>query len=204
MHGISLWARPWWVNLLLLVPFVNLAVWRRRCLSLDLPRLGFAAAFAAAFGFVEAAVVVYLRAALGLNGGERLMLQDVQKLSVLVTLAPDPASATLMHVEVAREAATMIMLVSVALLSARALRDRWAAFLWMFAIWDIMYYAGLWATVHWPASLLDADVLFLIPVPWLSQVWFPLLVSLLCMAAVLLGRGAQGAEKKRAAATGSV
>ena len=151
-------------------------------------RLAFAGAFAAAFGFVEAAVVVYLRAALGLNGGQQLFLRDVEKLSAMLAMAPDAASQSLMHIEVAREAATIIMLLSVAMLAGRAVRDRWAAFLWMFAIWDVMYYVGLWATVHWPASLLDADVLFLIPVPWLSQVWFPVLVSGLCMAAVLVGR----------------
>jgi hypothetical protein len=188
MHGISLWARPWWVNLLLLVPFINLAVWRRKPLGIELSRLMFAGAFAAAFGFVEAAVVVYLRAALGLNGGQQLFLKDVEKLSAMVAMAPDAASQSLMHIEVAREAATIVMLVSVAMLAGRSLRDRWAAFLWMFAIWDVMYYVGLWATVRWPASLLDADVLFLIPVPWLSQVWFPVLVSGLCMAAVLVGR----------------
>ena len=198
MHGFSLWARPWWVNLLLLVPFINLAVWRRRPLGLDASRLLLAGAFAAAFGFVEAAVVVYLRAALGLTGGQELQLRDVEKLSATLALAHDAASQSLMHVEVAREAATMIMLLAVAMLAGRALRDRWAAFLWMFAIWDVMYYVGLWATVRWPSSLLNVDVLFLIPEPWLAQVWFPVLVSLLCMAAVLMGRRAQ-AQKTNAA-----
>jgi hypothetical protein len=194
MHAFSLWARPWWVNLLLLVPFLNLAVWRRRPLGLDLRRLSLAGAFAAAFGFVEAAVVVYLRVALGLTSGDKLLLQDVNRLSTTLAQQADAASQTLMHVEVAREAATMVMLVSVAMLAARALRDRWAAFLWMFAIWDIMYYLGLWATVRWPASLLDVDILFLIPVPWLSQVWFPVLVSGLCMVAVVIGRKAPNAR----------
>lgn len=201
MHGISLWARPWWVNLLLLVPFLNLAVWRRRPLGLELRRLFFTGTFATAFGFVEAAVVVYLRTALGLAGGERLLWQDVNKLSAVMALPGDAAAQSLMRVEVAREAATMIMLVSVAMLAARALRDRWAAFLWMFAIWDVMYYAGLRVTVGWPASLLDADVLFLIPVPWLSQVWFPMLVSLLCVVAVLVGRRSTAKAAKAAGAS---
>jgi hypothetical protein len=61
-------------------------------------------------------------------------------------------------------------------------------FLWAFAIWDLTYYAALRATIAWPARLSDMDVLFLIPVPWISQVWFPVLVSTLSVAAVLLGR----------------
>jgi hypothetical protein len=48
-----------------------------------------------------------------------------------------------------------------------------------------MYYAGLWATVRWPQSLRDLDVLFLIPVPWVSAVWFPLLVNAMTLAAVI-------------------
>jgi hypothetical protein len=96
---------------------------------------------------------------------------------------------SLQTVEPLREAATMIMLVAVALLSAASRRERCAAFLWTFAAWDISYYAALWATVGWPPSLSAPDVLFLIPVPWLAPVWFPLLVSTMAMAAVLLARG---------------
>jgi hypothetical protein len=61
-------------------------------------------------------------------------------------------------------------------------------FLWTFAIWDITYYMTLWATLGWPASMTDPDVLFLIPVEWISPVWFPLLVSTLSAAAVLIAR----------------
>jgi hypothetical protein len=82
----------------------------------------------------------------------------------------------------------MIMLTMVALLAGSTRRDRWAAFLWAFALWDISYYAGLWATIRWPTSLLDLDVLFLIPVPWIAQVWFPLLVSLMTIAVVAWSR----------------
>jgi hypothetical protein len=80
------------------------------------------------------------------------------------------------------------MLLGVASLAAYSLRERCALFLWSFAVWDICYYAGLWITVGWPPSLATPDVLFLIPVPWFSQVWFPLLVSALTLTAVLLAR----------------
>jgi len=72
------------------------------------------------------------------------------------------------------------------LLAAPRARERWAAFLWAFAIWDITYYAGLWATVRWPTSLKEVDILFLIPVPWVAQVWYPLLVSAITLLAVSL------------------
>lgn len=144
-------------------------------------------AFALAFGFVEAAVVVYLRAAVGLLPGVQGTLTDVQRSShqfyeQAQSIRHFPES--LLTVEVIREAATMVMLISLAFLSALRSRERWAAFLWAFAVWDLAYYAGLWATVRWPGSFKDLDVLFLIPVPWLAQVWFPCLVSLLTLLAI--------------------
>jgi hypothetical protein len=98
---------------------------------------------------------------------------------------------SLLTIEIYREAATIIMLAAVALLAASRASGRWAAFLWVFALWDITYYAGLWATVRWPASLTDLDVLFLIPVPWIAQVWFPLLVSALTILAIALSRAGE-------------
>ncbi|HST11363.1 MAG TPA: hypothetical protein VLL05_13380, partial [Terriglobales bacterium] len=95
---------------------------------------------------------------------------------------------SLLKVEVCREAATMLMLITVALLGAVNRPARWAMFLWTFGIWDLTYYATLCATIRWPSSLANPDVLFLIPIPWISPVWFPLLVSTLCIAAVLQSR----------------
>ena len=86
----------------------------------------------------------------------------------------------------------MLMLLCTALLAAPRARERWAAFLWAFAIWDITYYAGLWATVRWPTSLKETDILFLIPVPWVAQVWYPLVVSVLTLLAVSLVKSTAG------------
>jgi hypothetical protein len=187
MERLHLFASPWWVNLLILVPFIVYWSWRKLGLALTFRQLAFAAIFAIAFGFVESAVVVYLRAASGLLPGYQGTLSDVGRLSA-EQYKFDPKinelPPSLTSVEVFREAATMLMLVSVAVLVGRTRRESWAAFLWIFAIWDICYYAGLWTTIRWPNSLLDWDVLFLIPVPWTAQVWFPLLVSSLTVAAV--------------------
>ncbi len=102
--------------------------------------------------------------------------------------AIDQFPPSLLTLELFREAATMVMLLSVAFLAAAKMSSRAAVFLWTFAIWDITYYGALWATVRWPLSLRDADVLFLIPRPWISPVWFPLLVSVLAILAVLFAR----------------
>jgi hypothetical protein len=184
-------AQPWWVNLLILVPAVAYFYWRNNRVPISLLQLISSGVFAAAFGFLEAVVVVYLRAASGLLPGYQGTLSDIIRLSGQFYRPPHEVTQfpeSLLTLEVFREAATILMLLSVAVLSSRKPKVGAAVFLWTFAIWDIVYYAALWATVRWPLSLNDPDVLFLIPVPWFSPVWFPLLVSGLAVAAVLLTR----------------
>jgi hypothetical protein len=176
MESTELLARPWWVNLALLVPLGSFIAWRRNGLRLTLRQLAYVAVFAIAFGIDEAVVVVYLRGATGL-------LSDTAPPAQVLALLPE----SFLRSEVSREAATIVMLLAVSLLAARRVRERWALFLWTFAFWDISYYIGLWLLIGWPPSLFTQDVLFLIPNPWVAQVWFPILVSLLAIGAVLQG-----------------
>jgi hypothetical protein len=153
MNEFIHFAQPWWVNLFILVPFVAYSLWRKKGLAISVRTLAVAACFGIAFGFVEAAVVVYLRAAVGLLPGYGGTLSDVARLSADLyqnaqLLGELPKS--LFVVEALREGATMVMLLSVALLASESLRERCAVFLWIFASWDIFYYAGLWLTVRWP------------------------------------------------------
>ena len=200
MHFQAL-AQPWWVNLLAFIPFVAWMVWRRKGLLVSGRQLVLLAVFAGAFGFVESAVVLYLRAATGLLPGYRGTLSNVRQSSASDYKQEESISEvpeSLLDIEILREAATMVMLISVALLAGIGVRERCAIFLWTFAVWDLSYYAGLWATVRWPASLKGLDVLFLIPVPWVSQVWFPILVSVFTLAAVLAAwkkEGSTGAAR---------
>ena len=189
MQHFQALAQPWWVNLLAFIPFVAWMVWRRKGLLVSARQLVLLAVFAGAFGFVESAVVLYLRAATGLLPGYRGTLSNVRQSSAGSYKQEESISEfpeSLLNIEILREAATMIMLISVALLAGIGVRERSAIFLWTFAVWDLTYYGGLWATVRWPSSLKDLDVLFLIPVPWLSQVWFPILVSVFTLLAVAL------------------
>lgn len=191
MNEFTLFAKPWWVNLLIATPFVAFLLWHKKGLAISKETLLYSSLFGIAFGFVEASHVVYLRAAIGLLPGYIGTLFDVAKLSSntyqqaqIVGELPQ----SLLTMEFFRETATVIMLFTVSLLATKHLRERCAIFLWTFATWDIFYYVGLWATVGWPSSLTTPDVLFLIPVPWLSQIWFPILISTLTLTVVLLIR----------------
>ena len=84
-----------------------------------------------------------------------------------------------MRIELAREAATVIMLGTTAWLAARNFKGRFAYFLIAFGVWDIFYYVFLAPMSGWPRSPLDWDVLFLIPLPWWGPVLAPVLIAAL-------------------------
>ncbi len=47
-----------------------------------------------------------------------------------------------------------------------------------FGIWDIFYYVWLRVFLHWPSTILDWDLLFIVPVPWVGPVIAPCIISL--------------------------
>ncbi len=180
------WPHPWWVNLSILVPILTYYFLRKNDLSLRNTQLLVSAIFACAFAFVEASVVVYLRAITGFlmgSGSSEVASLSSRFYQDARIVSDFPTS--LLKIELLRETATILMLGCVSILTVRGIRERWAIFLWVFGIWDICYYLSLRLTVGWPVSLTTTDVLFLIPTPWMSQVWFPLLVSIVTLLAII-------------------
>ena len=137
--------------------------------------------FAAAFAFVESAVVVYLRA-IYYPEGFSFPLQIMRTPHLLV--------------ELFRELSTIVMLVSVGLLTGSTRWQKFSYFLIAFGVWDIFYYVWLKVILNWPATLFDWDILFLIPLPWIGPVIAPILVSLVMIAAgiVICQKEASGTE----------
>jgi hypothetical protein len=138
--------------------------------------------FGTAFGYVEAAVVVYLRVSYE-PLHQRLHpdraandLFPIIRLDQLDTAGPEYGERLL--VEIGREAATIIMLAAIALAVARNAREWLAAFMLAFGIWDILFYVFLRIQIGWPTSFLEWDLLFLLPVPWVGPVLAPLIVAI--------------------------
>jgi hypothetical protein len=71
------------------------------------------------------------------------------------------------------------MLLAVGILAGRAWRSRLGYAVIAFGVWDIFYYVFLKAMCGWPHSLMDWDILFLIPLPWWGPVLAPVSISLL-------------------------
>ncbi|MCK4577477.1 MAG: hypothetical protein KAU50_01725 [Candidatus Marinimicrobia bacterium] len=130
--------------------------------------------FSLAFGYIEAAVVVYLRE-LYYPGGFHFPLVDLP--------------VQIIWTEMARELATILLLFSVAMLAVKEGLRRFAVFAYCFGVWDLVYYLVLKITLDWPSSFLEWDILFLIPVPWTGPVLAPMLVATsLVFGAVLILR----------------
>jgi len=120
--------------------------------------------FSVAMGMLESSVVIYLR---------ELYYPDGFHFPLKAT------SYTIAVTEIFREFATLIMLLGIGMLVGKNKHERFAWFIYSFAIWDIFYYVFLYLIISWPVSLLDWDILFLLPMMWVGPVWAPVFLSVL-------------------------
>jgi hypothetical protein len=126
------------------------------------------ATFAVGMAWLEAATVYYLRA----------MVDRIEPYQP----NPLPIRGVLGEVELVREAATLLMLLTIGMLAGRTWRKRWGYTAIAFGVWDILYYVFLRIICGWPRSLLDWDILFLLPLPWWGPVVAPVSIALLMIA----------------------
>jgi hypothetical protein len=146
--------------------------------------------FGISFGYVEAAVVAYLRA---IYDPLRQRLHPERPAGDLFPLITPrqladagPDNAQRLGIELGREAATLLMLAAAGLAASRNAQQWVAGSLVAFGVWDISFYAFLRLLIRWPASLFTWDILFLLPVPWVGPVIAPVLVSLSMIACGLV------------------
>lgn len=123
--------------------------------------------FSIAMAYLEAAVVVYLRRVYGITD---LILQI------------PPFDAQIAAIEIGRELATLVMLLSIGWIAGKTFQSRVGFTFITFGLWDISYYIWLRVFIGWPQSVLEPDLLFLIPLPWWGPVLSPVLIALLMVA----------------------
>lgn len=148
-----------------------------------LPILTSITLFSIAMAFLETAVVIYLRELLYPAGFN-------------FPLAPMPGKLVL--TEVLREFSTIIMLIGAGALAGKTFSQKFAWFIYSFAIWDIFYYVFLKVIINWPQSFMTWDILFLIPTTWTGPVISPIIVSLtmLALALIILNFAAKGINSR--------
>ena len=120
--------------------------------------------FAIAMAWVEAASVFYIRT----------LVDRIEPYQA----APLPLNGTVGTVELWREAATLVMIATLGLLAGRTWRRRAGYAALAFGTWDIGYYVCLRLISGWPRTLLDWDILFLLPLPWWGPVLAPVSIAL--------------------------
>jgi hypothetical protein len=125
--------------------------------------------YAIAMAWVESAVVVYLRT----------LIHRIDPYQP----NPLPMFGGLGQIELGREAATLVMLLTVGWLAGRTWRSRLAYTCIAFGVWDIFYYILLVPMSGWPHSIFDWDILFLLPLPWWGPVIAPVSISTLLIVA---------------------
>ena len=130
----------------------------------ELTRWAIVMAFAIAMAWVEAASVFYIRALV-----DRIEPYQAH---------PLPMNPTLGNVELWREASTLVMLATLGLLAGRTWRRRAGYAALAFGAWDIFYYVFLRLISGWPRTVLDWDILFLLPLPWWGPVLAPVSIAL--------------------------
>jgi hypothetical protein len=120
--------------------------------------------FAIAMAWVEAASVFYIRALV-----DRIEPYQAD---------PLPMNGALGYVELWREGATLMMIAALGLLAGETWRRRAGYAALAFGAWDIAYYVFLRLISGWPRTLLDWDILFLLPLPWWGPVLAPVSIAL--------------------------
>lgn len=137
--------------------------------------------FGISFGYIEAAVVIYLRQ-LYYPGGFNLpfypYLFYVGTPLDFIRFISLPGY----FIEIGREVATITVLLAFSYAAGKNRLEKLAVFLFTFGIWDIFYYVFLFLMIRWPPSLLSMDILFLIPVPWLAPVIVPISASIIMIS----------------------
>ena len=126
--------------------------------------------FSISMALVEAGIVIYLRAIYYPEG---------------FSFPLEMMATRHFVVEIGRDAATIFMLISVSALIGKKFWEKFAYFLICFGFWDIFYYIWLKIAIGWPLSLLDWDILFLIPLPWIGPVIAPVTVAIMMILAGL-------------------
>ncbi|HBY63483.1 MAG TPA: hypothetical protein DEH78_26970 [Solibacterales bacterium] len=139
-------------------------------------------AFGVPFGYLQATISLYIR---GVYAPVHANVHaSAGGLFPLLTWSQLRAAGAL-HLpllELGREIMTLGIIASAAYAAGRGKREYPATFAIMYGVWQISYYFFMRVMSGWPASLLDWDLLLLVPAPWTGPVLAPMLLALALIA----------------------
>ncbi len=147
------------------------------------------AALCIALGYVDAVATFYMRGTLDV----------AQEGADFARAAVEAMPARTVALEQTRLAATLLLLITVAVIAGRNALQQWGTFVCALGSWTVLRYAAMRTITDWPQSLWSTDAFVLGPHPVYVPVWMALLVGLaLAGVGVALIRAGALARRRRA------
>jgi hypothetical protein len=134
--------------------------------------------FSTAFGAIEAATVTYIRLLAAMpHALDYAEIWEQKRLPFNgATIVGELSRIGVLPAEYVREIATLVLLLAAAVIAGRTTKERAAAFVFCFSVWDLTYYGWLRLFCGFPRSPSDTDIYFLLPFPTFGPVWVPLVI----------------------------
>ncbi len=147
-----------------------------------IPKVVILTVCACAIAYGDSIVEIYLRQLLPLSEWQT-HVKDVPTLVKFFT------AHQVYWTEQTRQISMLVLMLGISFITGVSIRQRLGFFLWSFAVGLLFRYLSLYLLIKWPGSLDTWDVLFLIPSPWVTPVYVPVIVSLaMIMCAIFLVR----------------
>lgn len=121
-----------------------------------------------AIAYVDAVATFYVR-------GMQQIAQHGGDFAQAVTEAMPPRIVTL---EQTRQAATVLVLVTVAVVAGRNLQQQFGTAFFALGGWIVLRYAAIRTITDWPTALTDVDTVIFLPDPVYAPVWMPIVIGL--------------------------
>jgi hypothetical protein len=126
------------------------------------------AALCIAIGYVDAVATFYVRGMLEVS-------QEGGNFAQAVTEAMPPRIVAL---EQTRQAATVLVLVAMAIVAGRNLQQQFGTAFYALGGWIVLRYAAIRTITDWPAGLADIDTVLYLPHAVYAPVWMPIVIGL--------------------------
>jgi len=135
-----------------------------------------------AIGYVDAVATFYVRG----------MLQVAQEGGGFAQAVTEAMPPRIVALEQTRQAATVLVLVTVAIVAGRNLHQQFGTAFFALGGWTVCRYIAMRTITDWPGALTDVDTVLYLPHAVYAPVWMPIVIALGVMAigATLVRAGA--------------
>jgi hypothetical protein len=121
-----------------------------------------------AIGYVDAVATFYVRG----------MLQVAQEGGGFAQAVTEAMPPRIVALEQTRQAATVLVLMTVAIVAGRNLQQQFGTAFYALGGWTVLRYAAIRTITDWPTALTDVDTVLYLPHAVYAPVWMPITIAL--------------------------